>query len=342
MVQLPHLQKVHGALSVQQRKQFPLPSENSPQEQGRIAHRSLHARLPAQLRQDQECHPPLHASGAYSAALYPRLPGDEEGAARGAESAVAGRGVGLPPQSTQAAPREAQAARDCDDGRPEPAGPALQGDHDQAGLQVGAHGRQGRGHRGQAAGQEGVGQRQRGGRDPQVPAAWGREKGPDGAHVQKDFYKRQSAAPLTSKAGKHVRSFNEADAFDMLMGRNIDRIYSSISGVSAGESVQDLLVRDAQDPLGSQVRQKRPSKEAFPRVLHLLPARGPQCVAGRHPRGPREAAARGAVLVKLTYLDRLLCTLCFILSTKQREERGCRENHSSALMNALQFIQNKY
>mmetsp|Transcript_19927 Transcript_19927/g.27364 ORF Transcript_19927/g.27364 Transcript_19927/m.27364 type:complete len:254 (-) Transcript_19927:1080-1841(-) len=182
MVQLPHLQKVHGALSVQQRKQFPLPSENSPQEQGRIAHRSLHARLPAQLRQDQECHPPLHASGAYSAALYPRLPGDEEGAARGAESAVAGCGVGLPPQSTQAAPREAQAARDCDDGRPEPAGPALQGDHDQAGLQVGAHGRQGRGHRGQAAGQEGAGQRQRGGRDPQVPAAWGREKSPDGAH----------------------------------------------------------------------------------------------------------------------------------------------------------------
>eukprot|EP00597_Dinobryon_sp_UTEXLB2267_P008226 CAMPEP_0170083458 /NCGR_PEP_ID=MMETSP0019_2-20121128/18849_1 /TAXON_ID=98059 /ORGANISM="Dinobryon sp., Strain UTEXLB2267" /LENGTH=460 /DNA_ID=CAMNT_0010298955 /DNA_START=242 /DNA_END=1623 /DNA_ORIENTATION=- len=252
--------KYTAALSVQQREQFPLPSENSPQEQGRIAHRSLHARLPAQLRQDQECHPPLPASGAYSAALYPRLPGDEEGAARGAESAVAGCGVGLPPQSTQAAPREAQAARDCDDGRPEPAGPALQGDHDQAGLQVGAHGRQGRGHRGQAAGQEGVGQRQRGGRDPQVPAAWGREKGPDGAHVQKDFYKRQSAAPLTSKAGKHVRSFNEADAFDMLMGRNIDRIYSSISGVSAGESVQDLLVRDAQDPLGSQVRQKRPSK----------------------------------------------------------------------------------
>mmetsp|Transcript_23995 Transcript_23995/g.32876 ORF Transcript_23995/g.32876 Transcript_23995/m.32876 type:complete len:505 (-) Transcript_23995:791-2305(-) len=160
--------------------------------------------------------------------------------------------------------------------------------------------------------------------------------------LRKDFYKRQSAAPLTSKAGKHVRSFNEADAFDMLMGRNIDRIYSSISGVSAGESVQDLLVRDAQDPLGSQVRQKRPSKEAFPRVLHLLPARGPQCAAGRHPRGPREAAARGAVLMKLTYLDRLLCTLCFILSTKQREERGCRENHSSALMNALQFIQNKY
>ena len=52
--------------------------------------------------------------------------------------------------------------------------------------------------------------------------------------LRNDFYKRNRAMMLLQKE-KEKRGFNELDALDMLCGRNVDRIYSTISGISMDE-----------------------------------------------------------------------------------------------------------
>ena len=57
-------------------------------------------------------------------------------------------------------------------------------------------------------------------------------------HLRKDFYKGIKQTPVVvieKERAKDKRGFNELDALDMLCGRNVDRIYSTISGISMDE-----------------------------------------------------------------------------------------------------------